>query len=206
LVDDSAEARDGYSYTVEDADLEPVPEDGPLPSVADAVTLISAESDAAVCDHHLQVANYATFEGAQLVAALYEARFPALLCTKWEPAQLDAIRPYRDRIPVLLKPDELGPETLAQGIEFCIRELRDQFIPERRPWRTQVHVVDLNQENACFFVEIPAWSRDEIVRLRLEDLPQDVRDAVGVGERFHAFANIATERYEDLYVKDWESQ
>jgi len=63
----------------------------------------------------LKVKTYATFNGAELVASLYDRKLPAILCTRFEFADLDEIRPYRQRIPALLRPDELDVDFALHG-------------------------------------------------------------------------------------------
>src|ERR1700691_2137229 len=84
IIDDQPSARRGYSYTVQDAELTPLPVEGPLPGSAidylDASAL-ALKTDAGVCDFRLSARAYASFSGAELVAQLYRRQFPALLCT-----------------------------------------------------------------------------------------------------------------------------
>src|SRR5712692_3818558 len=89
VVDDDAEARGGYALPLEDLELKSVLQEGPLPPLDEFSLAVWARSDAALCDHHLKKGDYADFNGAEAVAAWYEAGFPAVLCTKWENAQID---------------------------------------------------------------------------------------------------------------------
>ncbi|WP_124778920.1 MULTISPECIES: hypothetical protein [Micromonospora] len=209
IVDDQPESRKSYSYTVEDAELEPVAEDGPLGSLDDYLRSrhISQYADAALCDYRLGGRAYASFSGAQLVARWYKENFPALLCTRWEKAQIEHIRPYRRWIPVLMTPDELTVDTLMDGLKECLFELNGNFRPHRRPWRTQVHFLskDDDQRNT-YFAEIPGWERNDVIRVSLTDLPQEVATMVRDDWRCHARANLGAESPEELYLCDWETR
>jgi hypothetical protein len=206
LVDDQEEVRAAYQLTVEDAELVPVSEDGPLENIAQLVTTLSQAADAAICDQHLQlVGGYADFFGAELVASLYQQQFPAILCTRWEEAHMDVIRTFRRYVPVMMRPDELTPDSLIAGVEVCLREFHDGFAENRRAWRTQVHVVDVDGDDGIVFVEVPAWNRDEIVRLRLQDFPEAARPEIRPGFRCHASVNIGTEQHQDLFFETWEA-
>jgi hypothetical protein len=206
IVDDDPEARGSYEWTLEDAALQPVEEAGPLGELHDYAAGAAARLDAVLCDQHLRVHNYAKFDGAQLAAALYERDVPAVLCTRWGPAHLDLIRPYRDRVPALVRWDDLHPDRFIQALELTIRELRGDFTQQRRPWRTQVHIADVgvDDQQEFFYVDLPAWTSDEVIRLRKADLPAGLREQLRPDARWHAQANIGAEDASELYFRDWE--
>jgi hypothetical protein len=126
IVDDDESAQKALTYSVEEAAFDPVIEKGPLRDLINFVNDIMKHSQAAICDHHLRKRNYASFDGAAAVAQLYSNRVPAVLCTRWDHAT-DEIRAHRRHIPVVLKPDELDPDTLTRGLEYCIDELEQRF-------------------------------------------------------------------------------
>jgi hypothetical protein len=104
-----------------------------------------------------------------------------------------------------MTPDELDPDSLAIGLAESIRELTVDFRPSRRPWRTLVHFLDEDPGNSgTYFIDVPGWDVDEVLRVRLEDLPGLVRSSVAPGFRCHAQANLAAELSEDLYLSEWE--
>jgi hypothetical protein len=206
LVDDDQSVRAGYHWTVEDAGLIAVDEAGPLGTIEEASRIIQSDSDAALCDHQLQVHDYAYFSGAELTASLNTQQFPAILCTRWEEAHIDYIRPYRRWIPVLMRPEELNPESLVQSISVCRQEFESGPADFRRPWRTQIHVAEIDVDNDLFYVELPSWSRDLVIRLRGDILPDSLRSSIEPGMRLHAQVNAAAETAEDLYFIDWEEE
>jgi hypothetical protein len=206
IVDDNATARDSYFYTLEDADVAPVREVGPLGSLKEYVGGVCGRLDAVLCDHHLRVANYSSFDGAQLAAALNAACVPAVLCTRWETADLDLIRRYRDRVPALLQVEDLNPESFIDALETTIKELSGEFSQQRRPWRTQVHIADVGREeqDAFFYVDLPAWTSSTVVRLRKADLDPELAEQLTVDARWHAEVNVGAEHSYDLYFRNWE--
>ena len=209
IVDDQSESRKSYGYTVENADFEPISVDGPLGTLADYTDHrnIRDMADAAVCDYQLSTRAYASFSGAELVSYWYQNGFPALLCTRWEKAQIDRIRPHRRWIPVLIKPDELTVDSLVSGLEECLRELGGTFRPSRRPWRTQIHFLYREDEQRdTFFAEIPGWELRDIIRIRLSDLPRNVAPRVTDDFRCHARVNLGAETAEELFLYDWEER
>ena len=89
--------------------------EGPLPELSKFVASTKKQVDAVVSDHRLKKGHYATFNGAEAVAELYNAHCPAVLCTRWSTADIDAIRQYIPFIPSLISIDEINPDTIATG-------------------------------------------------------------------------------------------
>jgi hypothetical protein len=208
IIDDQADVREVYSYRVENAELTPVPQDGPLGNSVLAYlerSGVATSTDAGLCDFKLNGTAYATFSGAELAAALYQRNFPVLLCTRWEKISLPEIAPFRRWIPSLMTPSDLNEESLIKGIGESIYELDGNFRPNRRPWRTQVHFLQAEDEyNSMYSAEIPGWELDEVVKIRLIDLPDTVRSRVVPDFRCYAHVNLGAEAFEDLYWSDWE--
>ena len=204
LVDDDPDSRASYEYTVEDASRVAVSDQGPLGTLEQYLGA-GEQTDAGLCDFALHTHAYASFTGAELVASWYMKKFPAILCTRFEKAQIEHIRPLRRWIPVLLKPDDLNPDSLMAGYQECITELGGEFRPMRRPWRTQVHFLQPDPDTYnTYFVELPGWGSSEVLKVRLDGLPTGLRGLVREGFRTHATANIGVEVLEDLYLCDWE--
>jgi hypothetical protein len=206
LVDDDPGVRQGLKYQVEFADMTPVEELGPHLGDLNSYLQRDVRADAAISDFHLSPKGYAPFNGAELVAGWYKQNFPSLLCTRFEKAQIDIIRPHRRWIPTLLSPDDLNPDSLQAGLNMCIREISNEFIPARRPWRAQVHFIEPDLDvHGFYFLELPAWQRSEIVRFRLEDIPGRIREKIVPGYRCFATSNLGAEDVDDIYVSEWES-
>jgi CheY-like chemotaxis protein len=203
IVDDNADSRESFSYTVEDAQLRPVLAEGPLGSL-DAFTPHLESADVLLSDYELRAKNYAKFTGAELVAQRQRHGQPAILCTKYEKPQVERIRPHRRWIPVLLAPDDLDPDSLLTAIETCAGEIAGRFSPERRPYRALVRFVEPDPESpGRFFVELPSWQPSILVPIHLSDLPADVAAAAIPDYRCHAIVNLGSERYEDVYFDGW---
>lgn len=203
IVDDNPDSRDSFGYTVEDADLTPLPEIGPLGSVDDAAgTVVTA--DVLLSDYNLGARNYASFTGAELVASRQRAGQPSILCTKYERQQIERIRPFRRWIPTLLSPDELDPDSLIAAIKRGQAELVEDFEPVRKPWRTLVRFTEPDQnDDARFYVEIPSWDLHLPIPIYLDSLPLALRGLVNADFRCHAMVNLASDSYEDLYLDSW---
>jgi hypothetical protein len=168
---------------------------------------IRSFADGAVCDHRLQEGSFAVFEGARLVAELYQLRFPALLVTDWARVDADGpIRMYRRHIPVLLRTEDASPATIRQGLASCVRELEGDTPPERKPRPAivivegQLNVGDLR----CVEAYVPQWHSHEAVRFPLDLLRPALRDQIGPGMLLRALVNIGAERAEDLFFDEFE--
>jgi CheY-like chemotaxis protein len=203
VVEDNSDARESYQYTLEDMELEPVLEAGPLGTLEAYIATIG-RYDAAICDHHLTESGYAHFTGARLVAEMNRRRQPAVLCTTWEGAVVDEIRRFRRNIPCLLKPGELDPESFRRALKQCIDEFDGCFLPSRYPSRTLVRVEEVDDANA--YVILSGWNPEEVIRLTLKTISPEMHPYLKAGARLHSYVNIGAERQEELYFDQWEGK
>jgi hypothetical protein len=206
VIDDDPTARQAMAFTITDADLEALPADGPLPTLSSFVTSTKKQVDAVVSDHRLKKGHYATFNGAEAVAKLYSVHCPAVLCTRWSTADIDAIRQYIPFIPSLISIDEVNPDTIATGFARCISEFKSAPVPSRKAWRTLLRVesVEIGSKPALFYVAIPGWDSKEIVRLPLDLIPYRRRRLIKPGFRFFASVNKGAEQPEALFFNNFE--
>jgi hypothetical protein len=206
IIDDDPDARSSYEYPIEELKLIPVMAEGPLPIIKEFVQHSRQVADAAICDYQLRVKNYAGFNGAETVALMYRYNFPAVLCTRYEQENIDEMRKYRRFIPVLLKPNELNPSSIIQGIEICINEFVGKYSTTRKPWRTLVRVHDIDDENGFFYIIIPAWDPNQNIRIKKSDVPTFVIERLARKSRFHALVNIGAESRNEIYMDQWEPE
>lgn len=204
VIEDDRSAREGYQYTLEDMDLEPILEEGPLGKLEDFLAGRAQHYEAAICDHHLAQSGYAAFNGARLVAAMNSRKQPAVLCTAWDEANIDEIRLFRRDIPCLLKPRDLEPVSFRRALELCIEEFRGHFRPSRFPSRTLVRVEEIDTENV--YVILPGWNPQEVIRLTRRAISPEVHSYLKAGARLHAKVNVGAERQEELYFDEWEGK
>jgi hypothetical protein len=206
VIDDDPTARQAMAFTIRDADLEALPAEGPLPKLNRFVTDTKKRVDAVVSDHRLKKGHYATFNGAEAVAELYNAQCPAVLCTRWSTADIDAIRQYIPFIPSLISIDEVNPDTIATGFARCISEFKSAPVPSRKAWRTLLRVesVETSSKPALFYVAISGWDSKEIVRLPLDLIDYRRRRLIKPGFRFFASVNKGAEQPEALFFTNFE--
>lgn len=206
IIDDDPNVRSSYEYPIEELKLIPVMAEGPLPVITEFVQHSRGVADAAICDFQLRVKNYANFNGAETVALMYHNHFPAVLCTRYEQANVDEMRKHRRYIPVLLKPNELNPTSIVKGLEVCLKEFSEQYSTTRKPWRTLVRVDDLDEENGFFYITVPAWDPNQIIRIKKLDVPLYIQERLAIKSRFHAIVNIGAEYHHDIYLDQWEPE
>lgn len=205
VIDDDKSVRKSYELVIRDLSLPVALQEGPLPALSNYIELVCREAQAVLCDHHLRLAGYSPFNGAPLVAGLYQRGLPALLCTRWYEAAIDEIRSVREFIPVILRPGELTPEAVEEGLRLCSAEISGKFRPERRPWRNLVRIeaLDFDDGHDDVFVVVPGWRSQEVVRIRSRDFPVGYKERLRPGLRLYAEINLGAETNEELYFRHW---
>lgn len=207
IIDDDPANRDGYRLQVEDSNLTPVLESGPFRTLHGCVSHVKGSVEAVLSDYKLRVKNFAEFNGAELLAALYDQRIPAVMCTRYESIEVAHIRPYLSRIPALIRPDELNADAFVAALTQCIGEFNGKFVQARKAWRVAVQLEEIETEpgqGTTVVVSIPSWSSGIVVRLRADEFPAAIRSHVVEGARLYAKVNAGAERLEELYFADWE--
>ena len=71
-------------------------------------------------------------------------------------------------------------------------------------WRTLLRIEDIDE--SYVYLVIPAWEPKEVVRLRLDDIPDHIQKCFGQQARLHARVNIGAESAEHLRFDAWESE
>ncbi len=207
IVDDDPAARIGFGYSVVDTDLTPVFQDAPIMNLDDFIASIDSDTDAVLCDYHLRKrAAYAAFDGDAVIAACYRARIPGLLCTTFSDIGLTLNRHHLRFIPSLLRTSSPEPDAVIQALEVCAAEIAGAFHPKRRPWRTLVRIVEIDEDGGYFYVVIPAWSSQQKVRIDQDEIPEGIKRVLNAGQRLHAQVNIGANSFEELYFDGWEAE
>jgi hypothetical protein len=207
IIDDSKDSRDTLIDELRFAQFTPHTVVGPFLTKDDLVRVVDDDIDAVVCDHHLNTRNYAPCSGAEVVALWYDRKIPSVMVSGWIKADIDQIRKFRRRIPVLLTPEEAADtDKITKGFEVCLQEFRDNFLPSRKPWKTLVRIVDVDTmtKPSMVYAVIPGWNSDEVVRFPLEIIPEGLHQFVVPGERFFALVNTGAEIQEELYFDQFE--
>lgn len=207
IIDDEADERDRLSESVEDADFEPLQIDLPL-GIDELISSIVSSSSAAVCD--LRLTKYANVQywGSEVVARLNEMNVPAVLISSGVNAKTNMdVRKWRSGIPKLITRQEgSDPESLTDALDIAYRELKLDFTPERKPYRTVVRIARIEQEPSGAVADVVSigWNPDREVKVPLSVFIDDVGDlALDVeDERFIADVNIYALDDGDLYFRN----
>jgi hypothetical protein len=208
IVDDDADLAGRMATDVEDAGF-----DASIVTLSSGQTIdvtigqmMTAGVEAVICDHRLQHRVHVPFDGARLVASLYERKIPAVLVTRFFDQDFDvSIRRERHRIPVLLHRDTADPDEINRAVNTAAQEIANGVPPWRVPYRTVVRVEDVRTEDVRVVdAIIPGWNPDNIVRFPLDVLPENMRPRVAIGFRFFAKVNVGASRTEDIFLVDPE--
>ena len=209
IVDDDPTSRVSLAMCVDDSPVNSYPLAGPLGDVEAAHRLIESQAQGCICDHQLQTSGpYAGFSGAELAAWNNRHDLPSILCTRFvgSDAQMPLIRGFLKYLPVLVRPEQLEePEHVIKALEACASELSGSFSPERRSWRSQIVVEELDVSDRTVLVSLPAWQVDGPIRIRITDIPQSLRGKIRVGYWTFVRANIGATQPELLYI-DWPTE
>lgn len=208
IVDDDDLARESLEFTVEDAKMTALPQDESVEDIEAFLTFCKLHADAVVSDHHLmKKRNYFPVNGAEFVSKCYDRNIPSVLVTRYELPEIHDIRMYRHKIPIVLAPEEFGPESFLKSLETIINEFKGVYVSERKPWRTLVRVDDVDIEGkGNFYVFVPAWNPNKAISLNKKGLPEQLQKLITPDFRFHAKVNLGANSLNDLFFKDWEYQ
>lgn len=207
VVDDDAEARKGFGYSIEELEITPVLEEGPIEDLQRFVEGVPDRAQAVLCDYRLKTSGtYSSYGGDEVVAACYRRGIPGLLCTQYTDVVVEVNRQRRRFIPSLLRTSSPTPDDIRASLRACQEELAGSVHPARRPWRALVRVHDAPADEDYCHVIVPAWSADQAIRLYLEDLPERIRPRMTTGARLHAKVNIGADSFEEVFFDEWEPE
>lgn len=208
IVDDDTAQSKATAWEMEDAGYQAFfLDNGPFHNVDELASLIIKNAQVAVCDHRLSNFGFANFYGAELVAALYDLKFPSLLITQYTEMDTSfSIRKWRNKIPVLLSRAEANASSIAEGIEACSSELRGRIPNSRKPRRTIVRITKVDRESGETVVDafVPGWNPHIAVRFPASLVPENIQYKLKPNMRLFAHINIGAEKADDLYFEKFE--
>ena len=206
VVDDSEDDRELIVWALEEAGFVPIVI-ADVVSVDEAVRQVQESADAIVCDHQLRWGDFATFDGAELVARCFEMQIPAVLVTAYVMDADVSIRMHRRHISGLVPRDQLDGGRLAAELGASQQELEDSPPRGRVPWRTLLRVVRVRDGGSDPMVDvvIPQWNPHRNVSFPLRLLALDTERAAELeGRRFIAHVNTGADEAADLYFEGFE--
>lgn len=180
------------------------------PSLDDTVAQIVAVSDAALCDHHLRGGHLVQFSGAEVVAALTERGFPAVLFTGLLSQERYSIRRNMARIPAFLNRDDgLGPERLLDALAISVAETsQGRRSGSRRGRRTPVTITGLRVTAGLRLVQalVSGWPGPGAIEIPADLLaaPWSASPDDAVGRTFLATVNISELDPDRVFFEDFD--
>lgn len=202
IIDDSAEARYGWSLVIEDSKLNAIQQDERVANIDEYIPFLK-KFDAVVTDHHLKTGNYFPVNGAEIAYRCYDYKIPTLLVTRYDDERVvDEVRKYRHKIPVILTQENYDPDTLRRGLEICINEFNGKLIQERKLWRTYIRIDDVDETHA--YLSIPAWNPHKVVSINRKLIKPEISNKLQPDTKLFAQVNIGASDAIDLYFKHWE--
>ncbi|QLE59519.1 hypothetical protein FD725_24735 [Nostoc sp. TCL26-01] len=209
IIDDDKDLAELTALQVDAAGYEPylLEDDRHFYQVSDLVSLIKENTQCAVCDHRLMKSGFANFYGAELVANLYDLKFPSLLITQYTEMDTSfSIRKWRHKIPVLLSRDKADASSIAKGIEDCNLELSGKIPSTRKPRRTIVRITNIDEESHERVIDafVPSWNPYKAVRFPASLIPENIRVVLKPNIRLFAHVNTGAEKSDDLYFEKFE--
>lgn len=202
VVDDIPVAREMMAETIIDAEKEPIIIENGSNDIYEFINRIRSESDGAIFDQRLKPHNYATFDGAEAVAKLYDFSFPSILVTSITNLDIDEIRHLRRKIPILIANGEPDAGLITDGFRICVAEFKNHFIPERKPRKALIRIEEIDQDHSLAFIVVPSWNPNLKVRLPLDILTNKINQTLEEGMRLFAEINIGASRHEELYFEN----
>jgi hypothetical protein len=175
-----------------------------LGSLEETIAFIQAHAQAAICTHRLASQGGTRFYGAELVAALYDRKIPALLVTQYTDIDIHTtIRRWRDKIPVILHLRELSFETVTEHLKTCLAELRGDIPETRRPYRVMLNIVDVQEVagEKVIDVTVGRWDHYQVVRFPITLAPQELHIHMQPEAWLFADVNIGAEYHDELYFR-----
>ena len=167
---------------------------------------------AVICDHRLIPTGFASFNGAEFVASLYDQGMPAVLLSTFAAIDGDtSIKLYRARIPSLITRSDLDPRTIMVGLKRSESELAGHIAPERKPWRTLVRIEGVSKLGETYFAEsiVHTWKPDQAIRYPLEliedeSIGRHLMNNDSWPVRLFAEVNVGCTDANDLFLRSFE--
>ncbi len=208
IVDDDTTQSKATAWEIKDAGYKTfLLDEGHFHNVNELVSVIRENAQGAVCDHRLSNSGFANFYGAELVAVLYDLKFPSLLITQYTEMDTSfSIRKWRHKIPVLLSREEADASSIAKGIEDCTSELSGKIPSTRKSRRTIVRIINIDEESHERVIDavVPSWNPHKTVQFPATLIPEDIRVALKANIRLFAHVNTGAEKSDDLYFQKFE--
>jgi hypothetical protein len=204
IVDDDESVRASYIDDLSDPGVELIGISRLEGDVSTAWKSSLSDCDAVVTDLVLKRSGYAQFNGGALVVECRRRKIPAILCTSYSDVNQELLRRERRHVAAILPQALFDRDLIHEGLRRSIEEIDGRFIPERRPWRTQVEIVDAPAGADYVWVIVMGRSPNEKAKVYKSELPSETQSGAKPGTILHALVNTGAKSAQDLYFDEWE--
>ncbi len=177
-----------------------------LQSIQSIIGFIRETAQAAICTHRLIQRGPTYFYGAELAAALYDARIPTLVVTQYTAIDFNSsLRKWREKLPVVFNPREFDTETILEGFDLCRQELAGNFTKERLPHEALLNVSNIERDGHEPVIDVNItydWDHYQVIRLPLSLIPADLHAQITHNSWLKAEVNIGARFCDELYFRN----
>ncbi len=204
IVNDDPEEANLAQMEIVEAGYQPLLIGGSYQRVDDLATIIARDAQGAFCDHRLSYHGFANFNGASLVASLYDLKIPSVLVTQFTMDIDNSIRLWRRKIPALLKRTETNPSSIKQGIQACRTELRGVIASSRKAYPSLIRVEAIRKIDHEKTVDVIVlnWDPHQAVSFPLKLVPEELRSKIVRDARLFADVNIGATNGSELFFEN----
>lgn len=204
IVDDFQQVREGYAESIQDLEVEPKLISKIGGPIKDTWNAVFGDCDAIITDLKLKSSGYSPENGGALAMEGRLRSIPTVLCTSCPDVSPLITRHERRYIASILASASFELEDVIHGFELALAEIDGDYLPERRPWRTQIEVVERDKDADYLILSVIGRSPDETVKVYLDEFPAELRSDLKTGKLLHAVVNVGADSPEDLYFVEWE--
>ena len=146
------------------------------------------------------------FYGAELAAALYDAKIPTILVTQYTAIDFNSsLRKWRDKLPVVFNPHEFDIDTVLDGFDLCMQELQGNFTKERLPHEVLLNIYNIEHDGneRVIDVNIPHdWDHYQVIRFPISLIPSNFHSQIVRNSWLKAEVNTGARFCDELYFRN----
>jgi hypothetical protein len=177
-----------------------------LRSIDAIINFIRETAQGAICTHRLIQRGPTYFYGAELAAALYDAKIPTLVVTQYTAIDFNGpLRKWRDKLPIVFNPREFDTDTILDGFDLCMQELQGNFSKERMPHEVLLNVTNIELEGGEKVVDVNIpydWDHYQIIRFPMSLIPANLHSQIIRDIWLKAEVNTDARFCDELYFRN----
>ena len=107
-------------------------------------------------------------------------------------------------IAAFLPVESLDLEPIRAGFSKCVSEFNGKYMTDRKAYRTQIGVVERDNERKIVYLLLPGWNPGKRIPVSLSSVPEELRDELTPGKWYFAWANIGAKDSDEIFICGWE--